>query len=262
MRLQTADAQLIDGESSILDQSQPGMIAFSEISEKKKIKIMVPYKIDADVKVVVVRSEVRYKTPQGEFIYGDSHRISALLPLGVNVQDIFKHSALFSKFAISSATYVPLRVLNCHLDGTLDFKATTPSMDREGLYVFAKQPVSMVYRILQTGNTRDSRELQTRLSMLIDYQCLDEEIVTAIEASLVESLGNGEFSPFVNLLRSHLLQGLSSKLPTENLELIGLLREVNLAPYSEYSWDKVLFAVPEPTRSALVKWLEEWHKVC
>ncbi|PUW82161.1 hypothetical protein CBR14_22675, partial [Cronobacter sakazakii] len=49
--------------------------------------------------------------------------IPVSLALGVNVQDVFKHDALFSRFNVSTATASPLRLYKSELIASDQFEA-------------------------------------------------------------------------------------------------------------------------------------------
>ena len=263
LRLHTAAVEVSDSNCQIIEGSQPGTISLSALAARAKVEVNVPYRLDADLKEIVIRSEFSYSTANGSFVCGGSHRLSVVLPLGVNVQDVFKRSALFSKFAISCSTSIPLRILGCRLEGTRDFSATTPPWDSaHELLVFQKQPMSMVYRIApEDHRSGKGKELERKLFMLIDYQCLDEEVLAAFQSNLVQSLRATNLVGFIGLLLPHLKKTLIKNRSGQDLEQIGLLREVDLAPYPTFRWDEVLTAIPAPKRNELTSWLQSWHKV-
>ena len=263
LRMYTSDAAVVNNDDKIIDKSQAGIVAFGPMAANSLLKVAIPFQMDTEFKQMLLRSEVTYVTAQGTFVCGDSHPISIILPLGVNVQDIFKSSELYSRFSVSCSTAVPLSVLSYTVNSTRDFEATTSGgHSKERISVFSKQPMSMVYRIVRKKDAKTKGQLQTRLSMRIEYQCLDEEIIAAAQNCLVSSISGGELDKFRFLLSSHLLSMLREKLPAQDLELIGLLREIGLAPYSEFHWDKILGALSDQDRPHVVEWLDQWHKAC
>ena len=262
LRLHTANAELLSGDCRIADGSQPGLICFEQLQKNSVMKIRVPYQLDGETREISLRTEVTYTTAQGEFVYGDSHTLSVVLPLGVNVHDVFKQAALFSKFSISSSTSIPLRLLDCQLEGTEDFEATSPRMETIGLCIFAKQPISMVYKITRKGRgSRSAEVLQYRLSMQIRYLCLDEEILTTVRGRFSESLQKSEFTSFTRLLVPQLMAVLRERLSRQELEMVGLLREVSIGTVENFRWEQTLAALPSEIRSKLHSWLAQWHKV-
>lgn len=261
LRLHTGEAKLVEGDCSLSDKTQAGLLSFSRLSADTTIKVKIPYGLDNDMKEIVIRTECSYTTKHGEFVFGNSHTISVALPIGVNVQDVFKRDALFSRFAISNSTPIPLRVMDCHLKGTEHFEAVSPKMDHDGLYVFSKQPACMIYRILRRAPLRTKEALQTRLSMHIKYLCLDEEIMAAVMNNFAEKLRGTELQPYSRLLSRILSDALKKKLSSHELELIGLLREVNLEQLGDFRWENSLLALAADERSKLAAHLGDWQKV-
>lgn len=262
LRLHTANAELITEDGQISDVSQPGLICFGQIPENSVIKIRVPYRLDSEMKEISLRTEVTYTTSQGEFVSGDSHTLSVILPLGVNVHDVFKQGALFSKFSISSSTSIPLRLMDCQIEGTEDFEATSPRMETTGLCMFARQPISMVYKITRKEKgSRAGTALQNKLSLQIRYLCLDEEVLATVRGHFFESLQRSEFSSLCRLLMPSLLAILRAKLSAQDLEMVGLLREVRVGTFEYFRWEQSLAALPLEVRPRLKSWLTQWHKV-
>ncbi|MCJ1477365.1 hypothetical protein MMC13_006036 [Lambiella insularis] len=261
LRLHTASAELSGGGSMISDQSQPGVVCFRQLSEHSVIKIKIPYRLDSEVKEISLKTETTYTTSDGCFVYGDYHALPVLLPLGVNVHDIFKHHALFSKFSISTSTPAPLRLLNCHLEGTKDFVTSSPGKPATNLSIFAKQPVSMVYRITRGERAGQNMDLiQSRLSMVIRFVCLDEEVLATVTDAFESSVKKSAFAQFSRVLLHMLSTALRAQLSHQDLDRVGLLREFTIGTFDEVHWRQILVALPQKKRQELASWLLEWHK--
>ncbi|MCJ1384935.1 hypothetical protein MMC17_008053 [Xylographa soralifera] len=259
LRLHTANAEVIDGDSRVFDRSQAGIVCFEQIPAHTSIKFKIPYRLDNEMKEISLRSEVSYTTVDGPFVYGHSHTMPVLLPLGVNVHDVFKQHALFSKFSISTSTSIPLRLLKCQLEGTEDFDASTPKTQAADMCVFSRQPASMVCKITPKQSIeRRTDALHSRLSMRIQYLCLDEEILAAVLARFTSSLRNSDFEDFSRPLLHWLSTNVRTKLSHENLELIGLLREVEMSIFQDFNWEQIVVGLPLERRDKLLSWLWQW----
>ena len=264
LRLRTSEAKVVEGQAEVTSNPQTGTVSFQGLRRKESFGLRVPYQMEIDMKTIVVKLEVAYSTDQGSFSYTNTFPLSVVLPLGVNVQDVFKHTALFSKFAISTATLIPLRLLECQLEGTEDYATSSPFMSPGSLLVSARQPASMVYKIVAKDhgtNGETERSWNTRLLLKVKYQCLDEEILGSVRSSLIQFLNDSECSQYTRLLVPHLEFIVRNRLPTGNLEAAALLREVTLAPFSEMQWPSILKALPRDTQRKLTMVLEDWHKV-
>ena len=262
LRLQTSDVEVIEGDTRIIYDAPTGLIRFECIAENSVLKVRIPYRLENDTKEISVRTEVTYSTVDGNYTYGDVYNLSVLLPLGVNVQDIFKRRSLFSKFAISASTPIPLRLLACRVEVTDDFEAASTPLKRSGLFISQKQPVSMACKI--TRKTRGfsvKRVPERRLSMHIEYQCLDEEICAAFSNTFLTDLGTGKFAKFVRLLQPWAEMVIRSRLLNYDLDVIGLSREIDLGTFDDFGWQRLLEGMPVSTRVDLGLWLHEWHQV-
>ena len=264
LRLHTADAEIVDSSAAIREKAQPGVVAFGEVATGSDMTIRIPYRLESDLNEISMKVEISYSTPKGDFIYAFNPTISVVLPLGVNVQDIFKDRAFFSRFTVNAATPIPLRLLECELEGSRDFEATSPPLGGAGVDVFGRQPASLLYRISRKQDSQGSQEeglLQTKLSMQIIYQCLDDEILAAVEATFSAALKNSPFQDFSRLLVPALLATIRTRLTVNDLEVIGMLREVDVGPFDRLQWDRTLVGLRPELREKLIIWLTEWHEV-
>ena len=262
LRLHISDTELIEGNASMACKPEAGVIYFENQPLDAVLRYRIPYKLENDMKEITIKLEVNYTTAQGDFTYGNAYNLPILLPLGVNVQDSFKERALFSKFAISASTSIPLQLSSCVLEGTEDFIAQSPPMEQYDIFVSLKQPISMIYKVSHRNDSSPkSKILKSRLSMHIAYRCLDEEIYSLVRESLLSHLRTSNLVEFSRLLIPLLENRLRSWLTTQDLEAIGLTREVQMDSFQDFQWDKNLTALQTDNREKLKNCLLEWHKV-
>lgn len=258
LRLHTSDAQIVGGDCEILDDKQPSIVHLGAISPNSKVEIKVPYRVEGDMKEVIVRSELSYNVHGCTFVHGSNHRLAIQLPLGVNVQDIFKKNVLFSKFSISTSSEVPIRIAKCSLNGNDMYEVSTPYIDGSDFVVFPKQPLSLVYRIDKMHKTV-ARKGSKKLSLQIDYQCLDEQVVDTVCNHFTLALKESGFGTYDTLLQSRFKEFLKEN-QKQDLERVGLLDEIKVPSYVELEWDGILTILPLDIRTRLTSWLREWHK--
>lgn len=179
IRSATAGLRLITGslevmsatDAIIVDPATPGTLGLMEIPAGSEIRIRLPYNSDNELTELMIRIEVDYRTENGTFGFVDTLSVLVALPLAVNVQDIFKDNALYSKFQVSTAAAeVPLRVFSAKLEEGRGFaieggKGTVGSMT-----VFAKQPANFLYKIKKTSEGG----LLESLQLVIEYTNMDE----------------------------------------------------------------------------------------
>lgn len=265
LRIHTGNAALFRGDSTLLDQSQTGSICFGRILANSAIVIEIPYALESDLKYITIKVEVFYTTEHGNFTYAYNPRIPILLPLGVSVQDIFQNDALFSRFTISTVNAVPVRVTKCHLQSSVDFEVSSPSLTDHVLDVFARQPLSLISRIHRRSpshaKNRDGQLKLQKLMLEVEYRCLDREIVTSIERCLIDSLKAAQLQRFSRLLVPWLLKDLCSQLTVQELELSGLVREVSVLPILISNWNLISSGIPPGHRKEIANWLTNWGKV-
>lgn len=265
LRLHTAEAEVEASDTNILDRSQPGSLKFGEVSADTTVKIRIPYSLESDLKEIVVKVEIHYITAEGSFTFACNPKISILLPVGVNVQDVFKETALFSKFTISTAGSTPLLISKCLLESTEDFEvAMAPLADSE-LVVFARQPLSLVTKICRSVRSQNKgdkvNQLQRKLLLQIEYSRLDQEIEIAVEHSFSAALADSPFQTFSRILIPALSAGLRSKISSQDFEMIGIMRKIQVGVFQDYSWDGALSGILPGSRPELADWLQSWHKV-
>lgn len=265
LRLRTADTLLLSGNTTIVDHSQPGKIGFGEIHTDTTMVLIIPYDLESDLKEITVKIEVSYKTAKGEFTYACNHKVPSLLPLGVNVQDTFHEDALFSRFTISTANSVPLRISRCYVEDSLDLEVSSPSLADVKLDVFARQPLSLMSRIRQkrrNGRVPDFKVSgQARLLLNTEYQCLDQEVCQTVEQCFAKALVGSGSGKFIRLLRPLLLSKLRSKLSIQELEVIGIRREIILDTILDNDWSMVFVGIKPALHQELAKWLMDWQEV-
>lgn len=265
LRIHTADAALFRGGSTLLDQSQTGSICFGKVSANSTLVVKIPYALESDLREITVKIEVSYTTRKGDFIYSCNPRIPILLPLGVSVQDIFQNDALFSRFTISTVNSIPIRVTKCHLQSSVDFEVSSPSLTDDTLDIFARQPLSLISRIYRRppsyAKAGGNNIKQKKLVLEVEYRCLDQEIVRSVELCLLESLQAANLQRFSRLLIPSLLKDLSSRLTVQELEVSGLVREICVHRILASNWKIISSGIQPIYRDEIAIWLMNWEKV-
>ncbi|MCJ1307105.1 hypothetical protein MMC25_000751 [Agyrium rufum] len=261
LRLLTSEAETIASDHTFELNPSTGALQFQTLPAKTKLRIRIPYRLETDMRSIVVRPEVQYTTKHGDFLYSNTFGLSAILPLGVNVQDIFKHEKLFSKFAISASTSVPLRLYSCKMNESRNFEVTTPIMGSQSVLVSRVQPCPMVYKIVPKVAKKGSKEEgHSKLSLLVTYQCLDEEITATFVQAFESFLLAGGLDQYKRLLTPYLESAIKSQLGSLPFERIGLIRQVQMPSFMDLQWNVVTAAIPAESRKEVIGAIEKWHK--
>lgn len=126
LRLMTAELQILEGQGVVSANERPGVITLNNFRMGQTVRLRVPYTSENELTELSVKVEVDYTTDNGDFFFGDKLSVAVVLPLAVNVQDVFKPESLFSKFQVSTAiAEMPLRILKATLEGSMSFEATS-----------------------------------------------------------------------------------------------------------------------------------------
>ena len=269
LRLDTAEANVVDGGplSIKVQKAQPGTITFGKILSSHNQALQVPYTLEHDPTEVTVRLEITYHTNNGIFMYASECTCNISLPLSVNVQDIFKENALFSRFTVGPVTSTPIRLHSCRVDGNSRYDAISSRTEDVKTDVYFRQPYSLISRIQRKERTDDrpgplSRPFQRLLHLRIEYHCLDQEILAILDASLLAFLESNSLAKFYRALQEHLNAALKNgKVLSQDVESCCLLGKISKGSFENYEWTMLLDALSVEDKEHLEQALNVWHKV-
>lgn len=257
LRLRIAEAEVVEGELEVAANNDSGVIEFTKLPPQSFVRLRIPYTVEEAFTTLSARAEVGYETEQGRFAFSTVHSVVATLPVSVNVQDVFKDELLFSRFTISPAMLIPLRITQCSLPSSEAYEVQSSIAGPVALDVFPKQPASLLYKIRpSTSKAAAQRSLRLR----VDFTCVDDECLNAIEKQFAADIESSAFAQYATLLTSHLVTSFRTQLSTSDMEVIGLVREVEMLPYSRVRWDDLLGALKQRTEEVR-QWLMAWHEV-
>lgn len=266
LRLRTANVGISSGNAAIVDKSTPGLITLGAMSAGSSSVLKVPYDMESILQDLSIKVEIDYHTDNGQFQYFSTFTIPVELPLDVNVHDHFKRSALLSKFNIKTASHVPLQLFNVELQSSEEYSVTSPRRAKNPLYVFAKQPVAVTYKI--TKNTVDpAQRRQSKapaagsLALSVEYRCLDEDVKDRICKLFASSVTEGSVRQFSRLLRETFTEHLVQKVLPHQFERIALLDKVDMGAFEDMGWTECLDGLPQAVREDTRAWLKTWHEV-
>lgn len=261
LRLRIAEVEVVEGKLEAVANNDSGVIEFTQLSPRSFVRLRIPYTVEEAFTALSARAEVAYETNQGRFTSSTVHNIVATLPISVNVQDVFKDELLFSRFTISPAMLIPLRITNCSLPSSEAYEVQSSIAGPVALDVFPKQPASLLYKIRparRTATTKPARQRNLRLR--VDFTCVDDECLDAVEKRFATAIESSQFAQYSALLTAHIVGSFRAQLSTADMEVIGLVREVETLPYRSVRWDDLLAALKERTEDVR-QWLMEWHEV-
>lgn len=279
LRLDTADSEGLNEDERDLNlltqgdwkiqprRSQPGVIDFQEIPAQSTTAVRIPYSLEHDLSEVTVKVEITYHTRAGEFVHSSDCTCSIALPLSVNVQDIFKSEAIFSRFTVGLIGPNPLRVHYCRVESNDYYHAVSTKPFEQCVTVFSRQPYSLITKI-QRKKTKALRastvgkSFQKLLHLQIEYHGLAAEIYAILENDLRSFLRARSMVQFFPLLTNSLKAVIESRKPFHgDVDAICLMDEFSKGVYEDYGWDDVLLALQPDDAHQLQRLLREWVEV-
>lgn len=239
LRLQTSEVKVVSGALELSKKAEVGVLRFGAMAAGATVKLSVPYTLEHESSEISLKLEISYTTEKGTFFFATMPTMSILLPLGVNVQDVFKHKALFSKFTISSASSSPLRLLSSQLDGSDIFQAQCGVSFTVPLVVFPRQPATMLYKITRQASTPQSSgsgNPKAALSLVLHYICLEEEIENAVTQNLQQALWDTPMYPYTRLIIPTVIHELRARSSSIDFERIAVLNEIPTSSLAAVRW--------------------------
>ncbi|GKT73076.1 TMEM1 family protein [Colletotrichum tofieldiae] len=226
MRIISTEAEFLGPSFEYEKPLEAGLFRFGDIDASSTMKMRFPYTIEQDVPNISVRVEMTYTTEDGTYHYSSVFSVPVALALGVNVQDVFKHKALFSRFSVSTASLSPLRLFQTELIDSEVFAAHSTVPANKSVMVFPRQPASLLYKITRKASGTITPKTQRTLYLKLHYSVLLDEIIALVEKSLTEALQPSPISSFSGLLISRVVMEVQSSLSAYDLERAALLGEV------------------------------------
>ncbi|RPB04129.1 hypothetical protein L873DRAFT_1759340 [Choiromyces venosus 120613-1] len=259
LRLMIASVKFLEGSGVASAGDKSGVFTLKDLTPEKKVRLRLPYTSENELTELAVKVEVDYDTDNGNFFYADGLSVPVVLPVAVNVQDVFKPNALFSRFQVSTAIPdLPLRILKASLEGSRTFGACSGIGTEGSMVVFNKQPASFVYKITRkTGDDVPKDKEPQPLALTIEYRSLDEEVQGSVVAAFSSQLEEAGLSLYSRWLVPILIARLRHR-TAHDLEGAGLLNEVRLGRYDSYNWGEALESI-NPANGAREK-VETWLK--
>ena len=238
MRLMMSDAN-ISGEHQPARPPEGGFFVFDSVPAESSISIQFPFTVEQDHIVdVSVRVEISYTTERGTFTFAKTPSVHIALALGVNVQDVFKHNALFSRFTVSTATSSPLRLFKSELQSSDLFSSQYGVAPSEAVTIFSKQPASLLYRVTRREGVAAGSKTKKTMYLKLYYSVLYDEIEEQVRKSLEGALQSADLWEYSPLVTSTVSSQLRSALSGSDLERSALLGELSTSFLSEVHWTK------------------------
>ncbi|KAI9893743.1 MAG: hypothetical protein M1814_005959 [Vezdaea aestivalis] len=259
LRLHTPEFDGLVGDRPKRKTARPGMFDFTDAPSEQGFTIRVPYTLERELAEINIKVELSYTTPSGSFSLKVGSIIPVVLPLGVNVRDIFKKDKLFSTFNVTAAISVPIRLLSSELESTEDFATKAGLAGDEEMLVFPNQSACLVYEIKpHQGESKRERSRPRPLELLLHYRCLDDELVALMDRAFDSSLKASPFKDLRMLLGPPLKELFRKQLSAHKLERYGLLGEFRLDDFTVEDLIGTVAVIALKRLDELRGWLKIW----
>ncbi|KHN97964.1 Trafficking protein particle complex subunit 10 [Metarhizium album ARSEF 1941] len=267
LRLLTTEARFVDEIIKFARPPESGVLFFGPIEEETSITVRFPYSIEQDLGDVSVKADVTYVTEDGEsFQLAKSIMIPVSLALGVNVQDVFKHNALFSRFNVDTASSSPLRLFKSELLGSELFEPSFGIPPASPVMIFPKQHATLLYRVRRKEGVAVAARSDRIMHLKLYYSVLQTEIEARIQESILEGLRDTPLELYSRVTAARVLEATRNGLQAHDLERAALVGEVTTSYLEKVQWGhdlRGLGCVPgtsEDAATKLAEFLHDWQR--
>ncbi|OAA59932.1 TMEM1 family protein [Cordyceps fumosorosea ARSEF 2679] len=266
LRLLTTGATVVDSAVELAKPPESGLFHFNAMAPETSVILRFPFSTELDLDDVFAKVEVTYVTDTDESYHlAKTFSVPVALAVGVNVQDVFKHGALFSRFNVTTATSGPLRLYKSELLDSELFSATSGAAAAVApIAVFPKQSAGLLYRVRRKSDVRVATRTAKTMYLKLHYTQLHTEVADRIRGSVCAALHTASLGPYARAVVASLAKDLKRSLQPQDLERAALLGEVSTSFLHGVPWEKRLqgLAAESVVRSiaaCLGKWQAE-HK--
>lgn len=266
LRLLTIEAKAVDSSVEFPKPTEAGVFNWTDLEAESTHTLRFPYSIEQDVGDVSATVEVSYTTEAGKFYFAKSMVIPISLALGVNVQDVFKHQALFSRFNVSTASSSPLRLFKSELLPSELFESSFGVAPQSTVMVFPKQSATLLFKVQRKTEGKIGKRSGKVMYLKLYYSVLQREIEDLIVSSLTEALETTPLKQYSRLMSGFVLKEAKNKLQTQDFERTALLGAVSTLFLADVSWDRYLtgignvFGTQDDAAESITAFLKDWQK--
>ncbi|KAJ2896636.1 hypothetical protein MKZ38_005394 [Zalerion maritima] len=236
LRLLMHEARIVGSSIGFTKPPDHAIFSFGEMSRDTAVTIRFPITLESDVPYVSVKVEVFFATEHGSFTFAKTPTVPIALALGVNVQDVFKHKALFSKFTVSTATNSPMRLFTSELIQSDAYDSSFGLPPDGPVLIFPKQPASLLYKIRRKPNSVIGPKTKKTMYLKLLYSVLQQEIDNQIEETLFGDLKETNLGPYSRPLLATVLSHVHASLTGHDLERASLMGELPTGFLADIRW--------------------------
>lgn len=267
LRFLTTEATILDSLAEFAKTPEAGVFCFDTIAANTVVTVRFPYSIEQDVADVVAKIEATYVTEADDtFRLAKSLSVPVSLAVGVNVQDVFKHQALFSRFNISTASAGPLRLYKSELQSSELFESTSGVAPANPVVIFNKQPASLLFKVKRKEGAKPSKKGGRTMYLKLDYSLLQVEMEQLMRLSLTTAFEASPLTQYSKLVISTVWSEFKSKLVPRDFEQATMKGEMTTESLKGVAWEKHFAGIggapgaSEHATEELSRLLRTWQK--
>lgn len=267
LRLLTVESKVTDSSLEFSKPPEAGVFHFNEVSPNTSTTIRFPYSIEQDMSDVSAKIEVSYTTQSDEKFYFAKHVVVPIgLAVGVNVQDVFKHKALLSRFNVASATFSPIRLYKSELLHSELFESEFGLAPSDTVMIFPKQPATLLYKVKRKPGVQSKKRSAKTMYLKLYYSVLQVEIENRIIASILEGLEPAGLEQFARFISVALAKEIKKGIQAQDLERAALLGAVTTVFLADVDWEhhfSGIGRVPASQQRAaesIITLINDWQK--
>ncbi|RCI08941.1 hypothetical protein L249_5139 [Ophiocordyceps polyrhachis-furcata BCC 54312] len=247
LRLLMTEARMTDPSVELKrpadGSSSSSMFVLGPLEKDRMVTLRIPYSVEQDVADMTVKMEVTYVDQSGDtFFLAKTPTVRVSLAVGVNVQDVFKHEALLSRFNVSTATASPVYLHDSSLQDSDLFEASFGAWPAQTTIIFPKQPASLVYRVRRkSGSRRAGSKAGRTMRLTLSYTVLQDEAEDLVRESVVEALRGTPLRQYSRLAADCVVKEVRARVQAHDLERAALVGALATGGFLDggVGWEKL-----------------------
>ncbi|KAI2626353.1 cis-golgi transport protein particle complex subunit [Xylaria nigripes] len=240
LRLHSSEAKCLDSSFGFSRPPESSVFYVDSIPSETTMRIRLPYTLEQDTPNISLRLDVSYETEQGSYLFCKTGTVYTGLALGVNVQDVFKHNSLFSRFTVSTSNASPLRLLHSELIESSMYESAFGVSPGDPITIFPRQPASLLYKIKRKAGVKNDLKTPKTMYLKLHYSVLSNEVEALVESSLVKALQGTALRPLSRLLTSSVLPLVRSNFTGIELERAALQGFIHTEFLNDIDYPKII----------------------
>lgn len=267
LRLLTMETKIVDSSIDFAKPPESGVFYFGSVPAETPITLRFPYSVEQDMGDVAAKLEVTYTTESGDsYFFAKNMIIPISLALGVNVQDVFKHQALFSRFSVTTASSSPLRLYKSELLSSELFDSEFGVSSTNTMMVFPKQAATLLYKIKRKPEGKLGRRSAATMYLKLYYSLLQVEVEDLIRASIKDALEESPLKQYQRAIAAVVIQEMKHGLQPQDLERCALLGEITTVFLADVAWERHFVGVgrlegsEEDARVSIAAFIRDWQQ--